>query len=205
MKMTTMTFSRTFFLAILSALAAAGCPASDDGGGDTGAATEGTGASTGGTPSTTMSTTATTPGDDGMDASASGDDMVDDTADSMPPATSDATTGDPTTGDPTGDPTTGDPTTGDPTTGGNNAGPCEVDAMDDECAMCVKTNCCAQLEACEMDAGCTCFQDCVEMNPGAVGAIGCGGECDVMLFGEGVTADLVGCSSAPPCAAPCGV
>lgn len=202
----TMTYGDKFFFAIVSALVAAGCPASDDGGADTGAATEATAGTTGGSTPTTMSTSATTPGDDGMSGTDAGDDVVDDTADTMQPTTSDPTTGGPATGDAsTGDASTGDASTGDPTTGGNNAGPCEPDALDDECAMCVKTNCCTQLEACGMDAGCTCFQDCVEKNPGVAGAIACGGECNVMIFGEGATADLVGCSSAPPCAAPCGV
>jgi hypothetical protein len=201
----TMTYGDKFFFAIVSVLVAAGCPASDDGGADTGAATEATAGTTGGSTPTTMSTSGTTPGDDAVSAADSDDDVVDDTADTMPPATSDPTTGDASTGDATGDASTGDASTGDASTGGNNAGPCEPDPLDDECATCVKTNCCTQLEACGMDVGCTCFQDCVEKNPGVAGAIACGGECDVMIFGEGATADLVGCSSAPPCAAPCGV
>jgi hypothetical protein len=170
-----MTCTRTTTLAILSALIAVGCPASDDGTGDT----------TGSTAPATMGTTAPGSGDDGS----ADDDSADATTDATPPATSNATGGGPMTGDDAGD----------------DGGQCELDAMDDECATCVKTTCCAQLEACEQDAGCTCFQDCVEMNPGAQGAVACGGECDVVIFGEGVTAELVGCSSMPPCAEPCGV
>lgn len=180
---------------VLCLQGAAGCGGDDDGGGDTAAGTEGTGSGTGsGTTPSTMSNTSA-PGTSGMDASASGDDVVDDTSDTMPPTTGDPTTGGPTTGDPTtGGPATGDDSTGDPTTGGA-AGVCDPDGDDDACAECVKSMCCTELEACAADVDCTCFQDCVELNPGQLGAFQCSMDCNVMLFGEGPTADLVGCSS----------
>lgn len=170
------TTSLSFTIAAIIALA--GCPASDDGTVDGGSDTG----------STTPTTSATTMPEG------------DDTSGTMQP-----TTGTPTTGDPaTGDGSSGEGSGGEGS-GESDGGMCDPAADDDECATCVKTSCCAQLEACAEDAACTCFQDCVEMNPGVRGAIGCGGDCNVMIFGEGPTADLVGCSSAPPCAEPCGV
>lgn len=133
---------------------------------------------------TTGNGTTASPGT-GTDSPATGTDP-DTTAD--PPGT----TGDPgTTADPPG--TTGEPpgTTGEPpgTTG-------ELDA----CGMCVQDNCADELAACDMDPGCACFQECVQMNPGAVGAIACAGRCGVGI-GDGPTGDLVSCSmnNCPKC------
>lgn len=83
------------------------------------------------------------------------------------------------------------------TTTGGMGGACEPDAADDDCAMCVKNLCCTELEACQLDAGCTCFQECAQKNPGIPGAIQCGTDCMVNPLGAGTpTGELAGCTQA---------
>lgn len=136
------------------------------------------------------------PGDDTGDTAASAGTTTDNppgTTTDNPPGTTigsaDTTEGPATTDTPastTDEPgtTTDEPeTTGDDTTTG--AGEvCAPAPEDDECGTCVKDMCCAALEACQMDADCTCFQDCAEMNPGIAGALLCadGAHCDIPIF-----------------------
>lgn len=51
------------------------------------------------------------------------------------------------------------------------------------CAMCVEDQCADELEACALDADCTCFQDCAAMNPGIAGALACASaeNCDIPI------------------------
>lgn len=106
----------------------------------------------------TTSTTNTTPGT-----------TTDDTT-TTPPETTDTTAADTTEGMTTDPGTSTEPpaTSTDETTAG-------VDA----CAMCVETECAAELEACMEDVDCTCFRDCAEMMPGMAGALACAGECGI--------------------------
>ncbi len=103
--------------------------------------------------------------------------------------TTDATTEDPTTGEPTTedpttdattDPTTGDPTTGDPTTEDptttttGDPGLCPPAPGDDDCTLCVKDTCCAELIECFDNTRCECWVNCTgEGHSGQV----CGGMC----------------------------
>lgn len=112
------------------------------------------------------------------------------------------TTDDPpgtTTDDPPGT-TTDEPgtTTDEPgTTTDEPGGVCDADPADDECATCVKSMCCTELEGCDADpsGGCQCFQECAQMNPGIAGAIQCGNDCGVNPLGAGTpTGDLGGCT-----------
>jgi len=143
--------------------------------------------------------TGTTVADTGADSTTVAGDTTE-SADTNPPGTTEVasesatgTTADPDTTeglttmvdpDTTTDPgTTTEPGTTDDTTTGMG-GVCDPDAMDDECATCVKESCCPELEACSMDADCTCFQECAAMNPGIPGALMCADaeHCDISLL-----------------------
>src|SRR5262245_49638132 len=52
-------------------------------------------------------------------------------------------------------------TTGNGGGGGGSSGICDPQAGDDPCTMCVKTNCCDELETCVADAACQACLDCV--------------------------------------------
>ena len=44
--------------------------------------------------------------------------------------------------------------------------------------------------------GCTCFQECAQMNPGIPGALKCAGDCGVDPLGMGPTGDIASCTQA---------
>lgn len=149
--------------------------------------------------------TTTACGDDNSDTAttdnATSSNSTTEGADSTSATTDPATTDAPTTDAATTDPATTDAPTSDGPTAGN-AGPCEPEGDDDECAMCVKGMCCDELEACESDptGQCQCFQACVEMNPGPAGASACQKECETE--GSKTVPALINCS-ATTCADPC--
>ncbi|MEX1367751.1 MAG: hypothetical protein AB1Z98_31775 [Nannocystaceae bacterium] len=168
-------------LALGSLFALAGCPGDDDG------SSSGAESASSGTTTNTSSGSTTNGSADSTTSDAPG------TTTDAPGTTTDApgtTTDEPGT-------TTDEP--GTTTDGGSMV--CDPDPADDECATCVKTMCCDQLEACDMDgdetAGCVCFQICAEENPGIPGAIMCGTTCGVNPLGAGTpTGELGSCTQA---------
>jgi hypothetical protein len=165
-------------------LSLTGCPGDDsatDTGNDTGS---GTGmASTGG--DTNPGTTNPDPDSTGSDPTTPGTDSGGPATDSGGPATD--------SGGPATD--SGDSGSGSGDTG--TASICDPDAADDECAMCVKANCCTALEACDADgdaaAGCNCYQACVNAGGGPIGD--CDMTCGVNPFAPGTpTGDLASCT-----------
>lgn len=167
----------------LALFLATACAGDDDGASGTNAdsGSTGSGGSSSGGSNTTPGTASNTTADSTADTTASDPATTD-----LPGTTTDepgTTTDEPGT-------TTDEPgtTTGEPGTSSGDSGTtgaadvCAPEIADDECAMCVKGSCCAELEACQTDEGCVCFQDCAAMNPGIGGAIGCAGECNVSLL-----------------------
>jgi hypothetical protein len=177
---------RTISILTLGFLVLTGCPGDDSG--TTGASA----GSTGGADSTAGPGTDTNPPGTTMGDSAD----TTEGATTLPPGT---TTDEPGTTTDTPGTTTDMPgtTTDEPGTTTNGGEVCAPDPADDDCAMCVKGMCCMQLEACDADpeGGCQCFQECAEMNPGVVGAMQCGMDCNVdPLAGGTPTGDLGNCT-----------
>lgn len=168
----------------LGLLVLTGCPGDDTG-------TTAADTSTGPGATTTEAATETNPGTT-VAATEGADTTAGQTTDT--PMTTDT----PSTTTDTPDTTTDAPetTTGEGTTTGGSMDVCAPDPADDECAMCVKSSCCMELEACQEDPMglCQCFQECVEMNPGIPGAIQCGTDCMVNPLGPGPTGELASCS-----------
>jgi hypothetical protein len=165
----------------LALLLTAACAGDEDGASGTNADTTSTGGGSSSGTNTTPGTASNTTADSTADTTAS------DTATTDVPGTTTDEPGTTTDGPGT---TTDEPgtTTGDPGTSSGDSGTtgaadvCAPEVTEDECAMCVKDSCCAELEACQTDAGCVCFQDCAAMNPGLGGAIGCAGDCNISLL-----------------------
>ncbi len=170
------------------------CAAEDNAGTGESAGTGDTEGTSGGTATTAPTTTNTS-------ASTSASTTADTTSD---PATTDPTT---TTdnsstddsGTTTDNPgtTTDDPstTTDDPSTTGGVAGACDPEVDDDVCGTCVKESCCPELEACNVDADCTCFRDCAAITPGIQAALMCATECDISFLDLNNAATVVGALS----------
>lgn len=107
--------------------------------------------------------------------------------------TTDPTTGEPTT-DATTDPTTGDPTTEDPTTTTTgDPGLCPPAPGDDDCTLCVKDMCCAELIECFENTHCECWVNCTD--EGHSGQV-CGGMCQGPP--NGLFWDLADCAGECP-------
>ena len=175
---------RTISTLTLGLLVLTGCPGDDTGTtvGETSAGTTTAGSTT------TESAETNPPGTTTVvdSESADGTTVSADTTDGPVSTTEPGTTTDGTTTEPG--------TTTDETTTGMG-GACEPDAADDECATCVKENCCPALEACNADPDCTCFQECAQKNPGIPGALQCGMDCGVNPLDAGTpTGQLAGCT-----------
>jgi hypothetical protein len=142
----TMRTIATLFVACGLVLAGCGDSGGDETGGDASATGDSTGGGTTTTSTTATTTTSTTTAGTGEESTGGG-------------GTTAATTGvDESTG--------GGATEG---TGGSGGDVCMVEMDDDECAICTKENCCAELSACYANPDCMCVVDCVnEMGLGAV-------------------------------------
>jgi len=78
---------------------------------------------------------------------------------------------------------------------------CEPDPADTVCITCAKTECCMQLEQCELDMECKCVGDCVLAGGDLVG---CAGQCNLSIANPPAGAiPLYQCASGL-CATQCG-